>query len=214
MSPLRRRRLALGLLVAAAAALFAGPLAQSASAAQSAPAAKGASAITFFRAINNDSANPKRSLAISSSQNNTPLVMVPKFVGKFVCATCGIANIPEKQQWTEERLESSRSAVFLVNRETRKCADVEPDAQKPGADALGARVVIAACDGTASQRWKNNFQAGGNTSHFVNELTGLILTDNAAEGVVLEKSNSAFRTVSERIAHQQTFTQTQSAERE
>ena len=80
MSLLRRRRLFVGLVVAAAAALLAGPLAQSASAA------------TFFRSINSASANT--SLAISSSQNNAPLVFVPEFKGKFVCATCGIAGIP------------------------------------------------------------------------------------------------------------------------
>jgi hypothetical protein len=195
MSLLRSRRVVVGLIVAATAALFAGPLAQSASAA------------TFFRTVN--SAQAKTQLAISSSQNNAPLVFVPEFKGTFVCATCGIADIPNKQLWSLEKLGVSTPNVFLVNRQTDKCADVELAAQAPGADALGAKVVIAPCDGTASQRWKHLFAAAGNQSTFQNELTGLILTNNAVEGVVLENFAN-FRTVTERLQHVQTFGQTRS----
>jgi hypothetical protein len=169
MSPLRT--LKAGLVAIAAAALFAGPLAQHASAA------------TFFRTVND--ANAQTSLAISSSRNNAPLVFVPEFEGKFVCATCGISGIPDEQVWSEERLVPGSRATFLVNRATGKCADIELDAQAPDANAIGARVVLAPCDGTSSQRWKNLFQAFGNQSQFQNELTGLILTNHAADGVVL-----------------------------
>jgi hypothetical protein len=195
MSLLRRRRLFVGLVVAAAAALLAGPLAQSASAA------------TFFRTVN--SASAKTQLAISSSQNNAPLEFVPEFKGTFVCATCGIAGIPDKQLWSLEKLVPESRNIFLVNRQTKKCADVELAAQAPGADALGAKVVIAPCDGTVSQRWKHIFSAGGNQSTFQNELTGLILTNNAAEGVVLEDFANV-RTVTERLQHVQTFGSTRS----
>jgi hypothetical protein len=175
MSPLRTIKA--GLIAVAAAALFAGPLAQSASAA------------TFFRTFND--ANANTSLAISSSRNNAPLVFVPEFEGTFVCASCGIAGIPDQQVWSEERLVPGNRATFLVNRATGKCADIELDAQAPDANAVGAQVVLAPCDGTSSQRWKNLFAAGGNQNTFQNELTGLFLTNHAADGVIL--ANSAGR---------------------
>jgi len=191
MSLLRyRRRVAVGLMAAAAAVLFAGPLAQSASAA------------TFFTTFN--SAQTDTSLAVSSSRNNSPLVFVPEFEGTFVCATCGIAGIPDQQVWSLEKFVAQSRNKFLVNRQTGKCADVELAAQAPDANPVGAKVVIAACDGTASQRWVHDFAAGGNQSRFVNELTGLTLTNNAVEGVVLEGPNGKLPS-RERGQHIQTF---------
>lgn len=184
------RMLKAGLIAVAAAALFAGPLAQSASAA------------TFFRTVND--ANAKTSLAISSSANNSPLVFVPQFKGKFVCATCGIAGIPDQQVWSEERLIPGNRATFLVNRQTGKCADIELDAQAPDANAVGARVVLAPCDGTDSQQWKNLFVAGGNQSTFVNQLTGLRLTNHAADGVILANGNGQLPAQEKRL-NVQTF---------
>ena len=194
MSPLRHRnRIAAGLVAAAAAVLFTGPLAQSASAA------------TLFQTVN--SAQTDTQLAISSSSNNAPLVFVPEFEGRFVCSTCGIAGIPDQQVWSLEKLVVESRNKFIVNRQTGKCADVELAAQAPDADPLGARVVIAPCDGTESQRWNHLFAAGARQSTFQNELTGLILTNSAADGVVLEGFNSKLPS-RERGQHIQTFGQT------
>jgi hypothetical protein len=155
MSPLRHRnRIAAGLVAAAAAVLFTGPLAQSASAA------------TLFQTVN--SAQTDTQLAISSSSNNAPLVFVPEFEGTFVCSTCGIAGIPDQQVWSLEKLVVESRNKFIVNRQTGKCADVELAAQAPDADPLGARVVISPCDGTASQRWNHLFAAGARQSTFQN----------------------------------------------
>jgi hypothetical protein len=188
-----RRRIAAGLIAAAAAVLFAGPLAQ------------GASAATLFQTVK--SAQTDTELAISSSRNNAPLVFVPEFEGEFVCSTCGIAGIPDTQLWSLERLVPDSRNKFLVNRATGKCADVEQAAQAPDANPLGANVVIAPCDGTASQRWKHIFAAGGKQSTFQNELTGLVLTNSAADGVVLEDFANRLPS-SERGRHIQIFGQT------
>jgi hypothetical protein len=58
-----------------------------------------------------------------------------------------------------------------------------------------------------SQRWNHLFASGGKQSTFQNELTGLILTNSAADGVVLEGSNSKLPS-RERGQHIQTFGQT------
>jgi hypothetical protein len=69
-----------------------------------------------------------------------------------------------------------------------KCADIESPAQKPGANAVGARVVIGPCDGTPSQQWDVLF-ATGNQSQFKNALIGLFITNNNGNPV-LEASSA------------------------
>ncbi|MFI7072570.1 RICIN domain-containing protein [Micromonospora sediminicola] len=160
-----------GLVFAAAAVatLITGPLSTSASA-----------SATFFRTVENRQAGTQ--LAITLTKANSPLTFVPRFDGVAICATCGVPATPAKQAWAEKRalLTGPDQSISLVNKQTGKCADVEFSAQRAGASAIGAKVVLAPCDGTFSQRWDNLFAAAGNQSKYRNRLNQLILTSTGS----------------------------------
>ncbi|MEV6282749.1 RICIN domain-containing protein [Kribbella sp. NPDC051770] len=166
-----RRPAAVALLAVSSGALLAGQLVQTASAA------------TFFRTIDSTSISGQQAalqLSTSSSQNNSALKFVPRFTGTAACATCGVPNTPSQLAWGQVKVVPNSTGVSLVNKATGKCADVEASAQQNPDQANGAKVVLAPCDGTLSQRWKVDLFTG-NQSTFQNLLPGttkLMLTNN------------------------------------
>ncbi|TCC34884.1 RICIN domain-containing protein [Kribbella sindirgiensis] len=191
-------------------------LAASAGLALASQAVQTASAATFFRTVNSTSISGQQAslqMSISSAQNNSALKFVPRFQGTSDCATCGVPNTPSELAWGQVKFVPNSTGVSLVNKATGKCADVEAGAQQNPGQAVGAKVVLAVCDGTLSQRWKVSLFSG-NGSTFQNLLPGtgkvLVLTNNNngsnSGQAILEPSNvNVGLSNAERLKHIQIF---------
>ncbi|WP_432947609.1 RICIN domain-containing protein [Kribbella sp. CA-253562] len=188
-----RRGIRAALTTVGAAALLVGSFAQT------------ASATTFFRTV--DSKQAGRQLTITSSQDNSPVKFGPRFNGTSACASCGFTDVPPEMAFAQVKIAPNIAGVSLVNKKTGKCLDVEPSAQKSGAQVNGANVVLAECDATQSQQWKVTVSFGSQTM-FVNKLPTaeqMALTDSLGKAILEPITVNNNLPPAERLKHVQIF---------